>query len=593
MAYEYNPNSARFDIPNPHRIENVFIGICALACFAAGIWLLVEARSIYFERDAARFAKSIVSALSLLALAISFAYMAMRQLRFFFGRGQPADLVPSLSGDETGYRPADGSDRQIGDAATLRQTLQQNAISYRVPKGPIDSLLYSIVRSLVYSPRLTQERVRAQFRNLLAIAFVLLMFVVSLLGIHNTAAIGWIGWFYFVLTNAVVLQPIFGSRFTRVQLSERLVIGFIAVAIVVPVIFASLVPPRGYTLAPYIDIVPVTFVILITALVITLLLFRAGIANTIKPTQIAIAPHLETPSVNVSPEQVYTELQRELQRQWQEQVPNRIYMRRLPDVSERQGAFSADVIEETQPIPVDVQPMSFERSFALATTRPLMIVDVVCTVLTIVGVLLLCTATYGSTSYNALVVGGAFVLIGAAGIRSTNDFWRRFEFTSRVYWIDWNGTYSRASTKIGALLTDRVHTEREVITVESMTLRVWVAELDSVAFNTDQDRDLVAIRGLPYEAERLGRWLAAFAQNQGSIMAPTSPVDVARVEAISALNVDPLAETARVPIVDAVTQLRPAAATPTPALNRFCVNCGAKVMVADALFCASCGAKLS
>ncbi len=592
MAYEYNPNSARFDIPNPHRIENVFIGICGVACFVAGIWLLVEARTNYFERDPARFAKSIVSALSLLALAISFAYVVMQQLRFFFGRGQPADLVPSLSGDEIGYRPADGSGRQIGDAAVLRQTLQQNAITYRIPKGPIDSFLYSIVRSLVYSPRLTQDRVRAQFRNLLAITFVLLLFAVSLLGIRNAAAIGWIGWFYFFLTNAVVLQPIFGGRLRRVQFSERLVVGFIALAIVMPAIFASLVPPRGYTLAPYIDIVPVTFLILVTAFSVTLLLFRAGIANTIKPTQIAIAPHLETPSVNVSPEQIYTELKRELQRQWQEQVPNRTYMRRLPDVSARQGAFSADVIEETQPIPVDVQPMTFERAFALSTTRPLVIVDVVCAALTILGVLLVCAGTRGYTSYDSLVAGGASVLVGAAGIRSANDFWRRFEFTSRIYWIDWNGTYARAATKIGALLTDRVHTEREVISVESMTLRVWVAELDSVAFNTDQDRDLVAIRGLPLEAERLGRWLSAFAYNQGSIMAPTSAVDVARMEAINTLNVDPMAETAHVPRIDPALQSGIRTGAVTPPLHRFCVSCGAKAAAAGALFCSSCGAKL-
>jgi hypothetical protein len=26
MGYEYNPQSQRFDVPNPHRVENLFLG---------------------------------------------------------------------------------------------------------------------------------------------------------------------------------------------------------------------------------------------------------------------------------------------------------------------------------------------------------------------------------------------------------------------------------------------------------------------------------------------------------------------------------------------------------------------------------------
>ena len=77
MAYEYNPQSARFDIPNPHRIENTFIAVCATVCFVAAIVLLVDARAIFLERDFVRFAKSLIAATSLLAFAVTYAFLAM------------------------------------------------------------------------------------------------------------------------------------------------------------------------------------------------------------------------------------------------------------------------------------------------------------------------------------------------------------------------------------------------------------------------------------------------------------------------------------------------------------------------------------
>ncbi len=592
MAYEYNPQSARFDIPNPHRIENMFVAACATACFVAAIVLLVDARAIFLERDFVRFAKSLIAATTLLAFAVTYAFLAMQQLRFFFGRGQPADLVPSLSKDEEGYRPADTTDRQIADAAALRETIRQNAISYEIPRGPIDTLLYTLVANLVYSPKLTQARVRTQFRNLLGLAFLLILFPVSLVGIKNGAAIGWIGCFYFVLTNALVLRPLAAGRNATASFSQQTVIAFIAAAIVVPVVFASLVPARGYPLGPFVDIVPITFTMLAMAFIVTALVLTAAIGTTIKPSQIAIAPHLETPSVTTTPAQIYTELAREMQRLWQEQVPNRAYMRILPDVGKREGAFNANVIEETQPIPLDMERMTFPRAFALSTTRWLLVVDIACTLVTIAGCAFAAWGATAPAGYSALILGGGLVVVGAFGIRSANEFWRRFGFTSRIYWIDWNGTYARASTRVGALLNDRVSSEREVIGIESMTLRVWVAEIDSIAFNTDRDRDVVAIRGLPDEASRLGRQLAEFAANQGTITAPTSATDRGRLDAMNYLNQAPPEALA---LADRPTAKMPAiedSASEKATGRRFCTQCGMPVPLAGATYCGSCGAKL-
>jgi hypothetical protein len=589
MAYEFNPQSTRFDIPNPHRVENVFVAICAAVTVAAAIALLILSRGMFVDRDYVRFAKSILSALGLLAIAVTYVFLVMRQMRFFFGRGQPADLVPSLQADEQGFRQADDPNRQIADAPALRQTLQQNAISYRVPSGPIDNLLYALVRDLVYSPRLTQTRVRIQFRNLLGIGLLLLLFPISLVGIHSAAAVGWIGCCYFLLLNGLILGPLAGGRISTRRLSTQAVLIFIAAAIVLPVIIATIAPANAFALQRIIDIVPITFMGFAAALIVTGIVFAAGISNTVKPTQINIAPYLETPSVNTTPSQIYTELAREMQRLWKEQVPNRVYMRILPVLSERQGAFAAHVIEETQPIPVDAQRMTFERAFSLATTRWLAVGDIVCTLLTTLGVGLIVLGAKAPSAYTTIAAGGTLVIIAAAGIRWANEFWRRFAFLSQIYWIDCNGNYTRSATKIGTLLTDRVHTERDVVSIESMTLRVWVAEIDSVAFNTDRDRDIVAIRGLPNEAQRLCKLLAEFAKDQSIVTAPTSSVDLMRLDALNALSAATPAPPDSLPGIGSVREITGTAADG----KRFCTACGAPAQNSKASFCGACGKRLA
>lgn len=588
MGYEYGANSEKFEIPNPHRVENLFLYACAGLCSIAAIGVLIASRHDYGVRDYRHFGRALTVGVALLAAAGGYALPAMRQMRFFFGRGQPADLVPHVEAGSDGY--SDGRPAQIDDARALRETIRANAITYEIPRAPLDMVLYSLVGNLIYSPRVTQRLVRTHFRNVVALAFLLACFLVSVIGVGNAASVAWIALFYFVIANAIVLRPLALGRSTSVAFESVGIAIFVAASIIAPVILASAVPRHAFPFGNAIAFMPITLVILLTALGVSALLLCSGISNTVRPNTIAAAPHLETPSMNATPAQLFTELAREMQRLWVEHVPNRTYMRIPPDVASDRGAFDAHLIEETQPLAQDIERLTFAKAFSLETTRWLLVADIVGTILTSFGVAQLLVWATSKNATDAILYGSSLLVVGRFALRGANDLWRRFEYKSRLYWVECNGNFSRASTNSGALLTDRVRTSHDLINVEAMTLRVWVVEVDSVAFDTARTRDIVSLRGLPGEAERVGKHLAAFGSNQPSIIVPTSTIDRERLTQMDGIATrEPGSDARARALAGDATQLFTAVGSQS-AGSTFCVGCERETNESDA-FCSGCGRK--
>lgn len=585
MAYEYNPESGRFEVPNPHRVENLFLAISAVACIGLGLLALIEARGAYSRYAYESFWKALLVAGVLLMSGFGFGVSMLRQLRFYFGRGQPTGLAEELAADQQGASP---------EAQELRNVIRQNAINYPVPKGALNNLLYSLVKDLVFCPLKTRELAEAVFQSLIGFVFILLCFLVSMVGVRSGAALSWIGFFYFALSVVLILRPLMQHSLNTVSLSPGAAIVFIAFSIVGPVVVSAMVPRDAYLFYDTIHFVPVTLAIQGSAIGVSLLLLRATVAQTIRPSRIASAPHLETPSLNASPTQLFIELAREMQRLWVETIPNRTYLRILPQLDGPGGPFEGHLIEETQPLPQDLQPLTLARALELDACRWLVLMDAFCTLLTIVGAAMLVHGVLSPRSFGAQVAGASLLVVAGFGLTAGSRIWRRFEFKSRIYWIEAAGTFTRAETEVGAMLRDRVRTTRGLINVETMTLRVWVAEVDSIAFDTVRApssslrrRWLVALRGLPDEADRLCRHLCDFGRNQASVIAPTSEVDQQRLAILRALNSKnapeaPLSASAGLP--------QPPAAAALPG-QRFCSQCGIKAEP-GAVFCAGCGVRL-
>ena len=75
------------------------------------------------------------------------------------------------------------------------------------------------------------------------------------------------------------------------------------------------------------------------------------------------------------------------------------------------------------------------------------------------------------------------------------------------------GSYQSAKLDYGNIMTDRIKTEKNVINIENMTLRVWVSELDSVSFGKKSPRWIVGMRGLSSESAYLAQHIKQFAES--------------------------------------------------------------------------------
>jgi hypothetical protein len=126
-------------------------------------------------------------------------------------------------------------------------------------------------------------------------------------------------------------------------------------------------------------------------------------------------------------------------------------------------------------------------------------------------------------------------VIGRYCFTGAHKLFGRFDFDSLVYWVECRGNYQVASANFGNVISDRLHTQKSLINIETATLRVWLVELQSVVFGKDGRRYIRAMIGKKDEAQALAEHLIAFAGNQSVIVAPTAREDADKVASMARL----------------------------------------------------------
>jgi hypothetical protein len=170
VAYEYNPESARFNLPNPHTVENYILGIAAVAQLGAGCYAIFAARHLLIDNiHNDNSIRPLILGIVLLVSGLHMSWRIMMQLMFYFGRNQPAPLADVIPPQNDG---------QSESGEELKETIRQNAISFDTPKGAFAQLLYRMVPDLVFSPRPVQNNARAQFYNLLVLLTIVICYAI-------------------------------------------------------------------------------------------------------------------------------------------------------------------------------------------------------------------------------------------------------------------------------------------------------------------------------------------------------------------------------------------------------------------------------
>lgn len=588
MAYDYSSESKLLELPNPYRLQNRLLWLCAAFLLAAGVTSLWWARDA-LQGQALRLAWApLLAGLAMLAAGMACAATAARRLRFFFGRGRPASLAPELAVGAAGGSPA---------AEQLKEILRQGGLTYPEPQGAIEGLLYHWAPRLITAPRPVQALARRYAFNLAAVVATLASFIVSW-GVFGTGATRpWIGILYFLFGAFFLVQPALRQR--RARLGTASLIGLIAAAILAPVAIGlagpHLPPLRGFTL----DVQ--AFVMLGTALVASALAMVAVLAQVDDSPQTRASVEQARLSMNAPPATVLDELDRTLQSEWTERIPNRRYARIEPQTSASapSGSFAGELFEETQPLPVaGVRAPAFGAALATPRHRTLLLLD-------LYGVLLVLAAggvaLYFVRGFDALaplrenqlwLLGSAAILafVAAFCFQSSARLWGRFDFESVLCWVEMAGSYQTSRIGTGNNFSSRMNTENTVVRTESMTLRVWRARIESVVFGKDEARQVTAMFSTEREAKALSAHLQQFASSQSVLVAPVSAEDQARIAMLNAGEhslAGPSGGDALAPLE------RPA----TPALAAgagaavHCTQCGTRAAM-QARFCAECGTAL-
>lgn len=537
MAYEYSSDQSQLDFPNPYRVENILWALRGVTMILCALVLLLVARKHLAAQELGRVTVSVGIGLVLFVVGAWNLLRVGQQLKVFFGRGQPGGLAAELETDASG---------DSSEAEALRQTIRHGALQFAVPSGALNGVLYSLVDHLITAPAYVQDALQARFSNLASYGLLMLAMVAAEVFVWGSPAQSWVGAFFLALMLFMAIRPISaGGADARVPFNLRRIVMLVVAAVLGPVLLGLAqdhLPDLSWA-----SFGVQAFVLLCLVALIEAVFFVAVRKHIDPPPPVSKVDTVGSVSFNSDPNLLMQELDRELQRNWALKIPNRRYARRLPEVAlDRQtGNFKGLILEETQPL----APGVFDRmDWSVVRAYPrffwLMVIDVLGVGLTVAGALALVGFALNfnpSADWRAVcslaTMGVALVTVGGYAFRSAHTLWGRFDFESTLTWVEIDGSFIRSRIDIGNRLQDRVFTERAVVSVENMTLRVWVTRLRSVVFGHHSTgsatrRAITAMTGDPDQARYLKQCIERFAAAQSIVLAPGSPEDARRLAGI-------------------------------------------------------------
>ena len=588
MSYDYSSESKLLELPNPYRLQNRLLWLCSAVLAAAGVLSLVWARSALQGDALLAAAAPLLTGLLLIAAGLGCSAAAARRLRFFFGRGRPESLAPELPPGATGG--SKGADQ-------VKEMLRQGGLTYPEPQGAVEGILYHWAPTLITAPVVVQALAQRTMFNLAAIAATLLSFGVSFLLFGNASTRPWIAILYFLFGAFFILKPVLAAG--RARLTSLSLTGLVAVAILGPVAI-GLLGPHLPSLSAF-TLTTQTTLMLLTALVASGLAMVAVLAQVDAAPQTRASVEQSRVSMNAPPASLMDELDRTLQSEWTERIPNRRYARIDPQTpaGTPSGSFAGELLDETQPLPVaGTKAPGFSAALAEPRHRGLLLLDLYATLLTLaaVGFALFFVHEFDAgqaAQFKRWSLLGNSAILGLVAVfcfKSAAQLWGRFNFDSVLTWVEMVGTYQTSRIGTGNNFTSRMNSQNDIVRTEAMTLRVWRARIESVVFGKDDKRQVTAMFSTEKESQALSAHLMQFARGQSVFVAPTGSDDQARIDALNQGERALLAAHDAPPAAQLDQQLRTAAAL--AGSQRCCSACGTPA-APSARFCSNCAQALA
>ncbi|MDE1915277.1 MAG: hypothetical protein KGJ57_10280 [Sphingomonadales bacterium] len=541
MSYEYSSSSQNFTFPNPLREHKYFVAAAAFVAGLTGLIVLFQARGALHAGAHGRALGAALVAFALMVVAGGLLFQFFSQLRFFFGRGRPVGLAPQLAPDELGTSQ--------GAEAYLKETLRQQALEYPEPTDPLSSLLYYLIPDLIYAPVPVRGFAERQFQSgIVTLALLAGLAVSAILGggrSENAANVSsWIAIILFVIALPGLWKARTGGSHAGAGLNALSVpkmAGLVAFSVLGPVALSLLgnalpPPPIGISTGTL-------FLLLALAMVIHGLFFAAVIRHRMAAPSTTVTAIQDTWNISVTPALISAEFMRAMQDGWWEKIPNRRYCRVDPviNLQQRTGQFQGSMVEETQPVPFVLDGTGGERPFSSGNPLIINAINVYALFLTILAAIgsyvLVDALVAGGRDMGSLLISTLFCwALSKAAFDVARSLTLRFDFRSQLIWMDMSGTYNAAEVGQGNRYTSNLHSSSQVVQVEGMTFRLWVAEVHSVAFGKDGQRFIVSMLGKPELAAALTDRLKSFITSQASLISVGSLGDQERAAASQRMN---------------------------------------------------------
>jgi hypothetical protein len=542
VSFEFNRDDTSNKYPNPYRFENVFLAIGAAAALAGGIAAIIHARE-FFRVHEDRVALIVVAVAALvLGLAVKLLIQALSQVRFYLGRKFPRGLAGELAMTDKGM--GEGADK-------VMETLRQRAIEFPEPKGALESLLCSLVKDLVTSPAEVRAAAVQHFRALIAMGALLVSLLVSYLVFAGTSCEGFASWLYLPMSGLSLLTPFMapdrlspsdGHDTPVAETGDRALtklVGLVVFSIMAPVLL-----PR---VTPHVSIAPMwipSALLLGGSMISSALFFTATLCHLDSARSTDVSCEQTTIAMNCPPGQLWAAIGRDFQSAWERAIPNRTYANVPPDVSRgERGSFSGLILEETQPTPTSSSRLStWTDAFQVPYSRMLLLLGAWGVAMTAFCGWAAVRTTEQFANMSATEISRSFLVVMALAMVAALSFrighllWSRIEFRSRLVWIETTGVFQTSRISVGNRIRGHVQSDSTLTRVEGATLRVWVADIVSVAFGRDGKRTVIAMAAADGTARSMVNSLVAFAANQCVVPALTAKQDLARASSIGRLG---------------------------------------------------------
>ncbi|MCU6502339.1 hypothetical protein LPN04_31540 [Rugamonas sp. A1-17] len=539
MTYEFNAGDNIADaVSNPFKTENILLALSAAALVAGAIAVLFAARDYFGSHDDKIAMVALTLASMLFGTAVKFLIQALSQIRFYLGRKFPLGLADEMSTGQVGL---------AGGAKELVEILRHRAVDFPEPAGPLNGILYSLIKPLITAPPPIQAAAVRHFHSVVAMLGLLVSMGVSYCFCAGGDYEGMISWMYLPMSGLSLATPFLRSKDDEANAdgvgnSDKLLwkmIGLVTFAIIAPVAIPRFMPLVH--IAP-LWIAPLS--LLATSALASLLYLASLIAQLDTVHQTSVSCEQTTVSMNCHPAQLWPKLSRDMQSNWVRDIPNRMYANVPPGAADvERGAFQGYLLEETQPT-ASFNMGSDNTKEALGGAHVRFLVALGCWGL-ILSLVSAAVAAYYAPQFGEMArmeISRVILVVIALGVSAVMAFrighllWSRMYFKSRLTFVVVDGTYQTGEMRIGNQMTGNVQSRSTLTRVEDATLRVWMTDIVTVAFGKGNKRFIMAMAPTDGQAKAMVDELKTFALEQSSITTPTSSRDLERAKTIAKLN---------------------------------------------------------